>query len=216
MNARPLVPISYDAEIPEMLSPATPLTQKASVAPAPLGDFKLGHLCKVQWRQVKSLADSFWKRWRVEYLATLQPRRKWTTEKPDLQEGDIVLIKDIQANRNDWPLGRNVKAIPSSDSKVQKVMVKTLSQGVLREYLRSIADVVLLSLRTPATGVLGHYTYHKFAFEKPPTPRRVDEEGIFADTNLVIIDVYWREQSGINWTLQHARGRFRGPVGEEL
>ncbi|TWW74375.1 hypothetical protein D4764_14G0003760 [Takifugu flavidus] len=75
MNAQPLVPISYDAEIPEMLSPATLLTQKASLTPAPLGDFKLDHLCKVQWRQVQSLADSFWKRWRVEYLATLQPRR---------------------------------------------------------------------------------------------------------------------------------------------
>lgn len=148
MNARPLVPISYDAEIPEMLSPATLLTQKASVAPAPLGDFELDHLCKVQWRQVQSLADSFWKRWRVEYLATLQPRRKWTTEKPDLQEGDIVLIKDVQANRNSWPLGRIVKAIPSSDSKVRKVMVRTLSQGVLREYLRPITDVVLLSLRS--------------------------------------------------------------------
>lgn len=48
MNARPLVPISYDVDIPEMLSPATLLTQKVSVTPAPLGDFKLDHLCKVQ------------------------------------------------------------------------------------------------------------------------------------------------------------------------
>lgn len=37
MNSRPLVPISYDAEIPEILSPATLLTQKASVTPAPPG-----------------------------------------------------------------------------------------------------------------------------------------------------------------------------------
>lgn len=48
MNARPLVPISYDVDIPEMLSPATLLTQKVSVTPAPLIDFKLDHLCKVQ------------------------------------------------------------------------------------------------------------------------------------------------------------------------
>lgn len=46
--------------------------------------------------------------------------------------------------------------------------------------------------------------------------RRADEEGIFANTNLVIIDVFWREQSGIYQTLQFARGRFHGPVGEEL
>lgn len=80
----------------------------------------------------------------MEYLATLQPRRKWTSERPDLQEGDIVLIRDVQAKRNEWPLGRIVKAIPSSDSKVRKVVVKTLSQGVLKEYLRPVNDVVLL------------------------------------------------------------------------
>ncbi|XP_063044294.1 uncharacterized protein LOC134438616 [Engraulis encrasicolus] len=144
MNARPLLPVSNDAEVPEILSPATLLTQKASASPAPLGDFELDHLSKVQWRQVQSLADSFWKRWRSEYLATLQPRRKWTAEKPNLQEGDIVLIKDSQAKRNMWPLGRVVKAIPSADTKVRKVIVKTLSQGVVKEYLRPISDVVLL------------------------------------------------------------------------
>lgn len=131
MNARPLVPISYDAEVPEMLSPAPLLAQKASVTPAPPGDFELDHLYKVQWRQVQSLVDSFWKRWRLEYLATLQPWKKWTSEKPDLQEGDIVLIKTVQAKRNEWPLVRIVKAIPSTDTKVRKVMVKTLSQGVM-------------------------------------------------------------------------------------
>ncbi|XP_033999688.1 uncharacterized protein LOC117493300 [Trematomus bernacchii] len=141
MNARPLVPISYDTDLPEILSPATLLTQKASVTPTPPGDFELDHLCKAQWRQVQSLANS-WKRWKQEYLATLQPRRKWTEEQPNLQDGDVVLLKDVQAQRNDWPLGLIVKAIPSSDCKVRKVMVKTLGQGTVKEYLRPISDVV--------------------------------------------------------------------------
>ncbi|TKS64954.1 hypothetical protein D9C73_027746 [Collichthys lucidus] len=144
MNARLLIPVSNDAGVPEILSPATLLTQKASVSPAPLGDFDLDHLSQVQCRQVQCLADSFWKRWRSEYLATLQPRRKWTSEKSSLQEGDIVLIKDSQAKRNMWPLGRIVKANPSSDNEVRKVTVKTFSQGVVKEYLRPISDVVLL------------------------------------------------------------------------
>lgn len=71
------------------------------------------------------MADFFWKRWTLEYLATLKPWRKWTTEKPDLHEGDIGLIKDTQAKRNEWPLGAIVKAITSSDTKARKVMVKT-------------------------------------------------------------------------------------------
>ncbi|XP_049459039.1 uncharacterized protein LOC125905190 [Epinephelus fuscoguttatus] len=128
MNARPLVPISHDAEIPEMLSPATLLTQKASVTPTPPGDFELDYLCKGQWRPVQSLANSFRKRWKQKYLTTLQPRRKWTKEQPNLQDGDVVLIKDVQAKRNEWPLGLVVKAIPSSDGKMHKVTAKNLSE----------------------------------------------------------------------------------------
>lgn len=62
----------------------------------------------------------------------------------DPQEGDIVLIKNIQAKRNEWPFGQIVKAIASSDSKILKVIVKTLSQGVIKEYLRPITDIILL------------------------------------------------------------------------
>ena len=55
-----------------------------------------------------------------------------------------MLMKDIHAKRNEWPLGLIVKSIPSSDSKVRKVTVKTFSQGAVKEYLRPISDVVLL------------------------------------------------------------------------
>ncbi|XP_026113195.1 uncharacterized protein LOC113091779 [Carassius auratus] len=144
MNSRPLIPISSDTGMPQVLSPAMLLTQKASVAPAPPGNFEIGHLHKNQWRQVQMLADSFWKRWKQEYLSTLQPRRKWTEERESIQEGDIVLLKDGEAKRSEWPIGLIAKTIASSDGKIRKVMVKTAKQGVFREYLRPICDVVLL------------------------------------------------------------------------
>ncbi|KAK7930586.1 hypothetical protein WMY93_006981 [Mugilogobius chulae] len=117
MNARPLVPVTTDPETPEILSPAMLLTQKASPVLSPPGNFELKDLYKAQWRQVQGLADCFWKRWRQEYLATLQTRRKWTVEKPNVKEGDIVLLKDTQVKRNEWPVGMVVKAIPSDDKK---------------------------------------------------------------------------------------------------
>ncbi len=101
MNSRPLTPISTDACMPQVLSPAMLLTQKASVAPAPPGNFELGHLHRSQWRQVQMLADSFWKRWKQEYLSTLQSRRKWTEERENIQEGDVVLLKDGEAKRSE-------------------------------------------------------------------------------------------------------------------
>lgn len=144
MNARPLVPVSTDPETPEVLSPAMLLTQKASVVSAPPGDFELKDLYKSQWRQVQGLADCFWKKWRQEYLATLQTRRKWKGERPNIQEGDVVLLKDSQVRRNEWPVGLIVKAIPSGDNKVRKVEVKITKQGTAKTYLRPVTEVIVL------------------------------------------------------------------------
>lgn len=144
MNARPLVLVSTDPEKPAVLSPAMLLTQKASAVSAPPGDFKLKNLYKAQWQQVQALADSFWKRWRQDYLATLQTRRKWTGEKPNVKQGDIVLLKESQVKRNERPMGIIVKAIPSDDNKVRKVEVKIVKQGTAKTFLRPVTEVILL------------------------------------------------------------------------
>ncbi|XP_056400351.1 uncharacterized protein LOC130294492 [Hyla sarda] len=97
-----------------------------------------------QWKQVQSLADIFWKRWRQEYLVTLQPRKKWQDDKPNLQVGDFVLLKDSQAHRNEWPIGLIVGTDPSSDARVRKVEVRIVRQGIPKVYARPISEVVLL------------------------------------------------------------------------
>ncbi|XP_076849002.1 uncharacterized protein LOC143497110 [Brachyhypopomus gauderio] len=148
MNARPLVDVSTDPEKPEILSPSMLLTQKASITPSPPGDFDLKDLYKSQWRQVQSLAETFWKRWRHEYLCTLQTRKKWQGEKRNLQEGDIVLLKDNEVKRSEWPVGQIVKTVPSKDGKVRKVEVKIFKQGTVRVYLRPVSEVVLLLATT--------------------------------------------------------------------
>ncbi|XP_030596050.1 uncharacterized protein LOC115787465 [Archocentrus centrarchus] len=144
MNARPLVSVSSDPDSPLILTPATLLTQKVGAVPVPQGDFGEKDLYKRQWRQVQSLANSFWHRWRKEYLSTLQCRRKWKEPRPNLRQGDVVLLKDPLVKRNQWPMGVIVKAHPSSDGHVRKVEVKVIKDGKSRVYLRPVTDVVLL------------------------------------------------------------------------
>ncbi|XP_067309102.1 uncharacterized protein [Pseudorasbora parva] len=144
MNARPLVPISTDCEKTEILTPAMLLTQKACTVSAPPGEFSIKDMYKSQWKQVQNLADTFWKRWKQEYLPTLQTRRKWMDEKPNVQEGDVVLLKDSQVKRNEWPMGLVTKAIPSADGKIRKVEVKIIKQGTAKVYLRPISSVIVL------------------------------------------------------------------------
>lgn len=101
MNSRSLVPVSSDPDAPAVLTPSMLLTQKADILSAPEGDFDVKDLSIKHWKQVQSLADAFWRRWRQEYVTTLQPRKKWHTDRRNLQVGDVVLLKDSQAKRSE-------------------------------------------------------------------------------------------------------------------
>ena len=70
VNNRPLVPVSSDPSMPDVLTPSMVLTQKPSSLKAAPGKFGQKDLCRSnkQWRQVQHLANVFWSRWRKEFL----------------------------------------------------------------------------------------------------------------------------------------------------
>ncbi|XP_068127969.1 uncharacterized protein [Hyperolius riggenbachi] len=144
MNARPLVPVSSDPDTPMVLTPAMLLTQKTNSLSAPSKDLNTTQVQVKQWKQVQCLADTFWKRWKREYLSTLQRRRKWTEDCPNIKVGDVVLLKNDQEGRNEWPVGLVVNTLPSGDGKVRKVEVKITKNGTARVYLRPITDIIIL------------------------------------------------------------------------
>ncbi|KAJ8353216.1 hypothetical protein SKAU_G00207830 [Synaphobranchus kaupii] len=131
-------------EAPLILTPSTLLTQKIGVSPPPPGDFTKGDMFKHQWKRVQVLADTFWARWRKEYLNTLQSRQKWHRKKPNLKVGDVVLMKDNQARRNEWPMGIILKALPSKDGLVRKVEIKVTRHQTTKTFSRPTSEVVLL------------------------------------------------------------------------
>ena len=144
VNARPLVPVPSDPEMPEILTPATLLTQKSRALKSMPGNFSSTDLYSKQWRQVQYLANMFWTRWRKEYLPTLQPRRKWQNETRNLEEGDLVLLHCKESPRNFWPLAWITKAYASADSKVRKVDLVTAKDGSRKSYTRPVTEVILL------------------------------------------------------------------------
>lgn len=144
MNARPLVPVSTDAESPLILTPSMLLTMKTGPAPPPPGNFEKGILLKEQWKRVQSLADIFWSKWRREYLHTLQLRHKWQNKKHSLKEGDVVLLKDSRAKRNEWPMSIITKTVPGKDGLVRKVEVTTSQADTKKTFFRPVTEVVLL------------------------------------------------------------------------
>ncbi|KAL7840586.1 hypothetical protein AOLI_G00259090 [Acnodon oligacanthus] len=135
VNSRPLIPISTDPEDPFILTPATLLTQKTGPYPVPPGQFDDADLYKCQWKQVQSLANTFWGKWQKQYLSTLQPRKKWQNAEQNLTEGTVVLMKDGQFKRHDWPLGRITKVFPSEDGRVREVEIKVADKTGTKLFL---------------------------------------------------------------------------------
>ena len=87
-----------------------------------------------RWHRVQQLLGQFWKRWRREFLPSLNVRKKWFHPRHNLKEGDVVLIAESNAARGEWPLGRVMEVYPGEDGLVRVVRVKSKN----REYLRPV------------------------------------------------------------------------------
>jgi len=77
-----------------------------------------------RWRRVQELVRHFWKRWLCEWLPSLNPRKKWTRQRKDLQVGDLVLLLSPDTPRGKWPLGRIVQIYPGQDGHVRAADVR--------------------------------------------------------------------------------------------
>ena len=144
MNARPLTPVSADPDFPLPLTPATLLTMKTNHAVESFKeeDFNSKDLFKAEWRRVQHLANTFWSRWRTEYLPTLQIRRMWHEDGRNVGNGDIVLLRDNTVHRNEWPMGVIVNTNVSEDNRVRSVDVRLGKDR--KVYTRPVCEVIVL------------------------------------------------------------------------
>ncbi|KAL0895261.1 hypothetical protein ABMA27_011414 [Loxostege sticticalis] len=124
MNSRPLTVVSSDPS-PEVITPAhflmsTPLQYLPAV------DLKDVRINLVQRKQLlDSIVQSYWKKWRLEYLHTLQVRQKWTSPDRRIEVGTVVLVGQDDCPPLSWPLGVITETHPGSDKVVRVATVKT-------------------------------------------------------------------------------------------
>ncbi|XP_056017069.1 uncharacterized protein LOC125663253 [Ostrea edulis] len=145
INSRPLTPVSSDPDSPFVLTPNILLTQKHSSDSDILefGDIGVKDMLKSEWKRVQGLASQFWKKWKSDYLHLLQPRRKWKSEEPNINEGDIVLVKE-ESPRNHWPVAVVQRTFKSDDTLVRKIQVKLLRNDKPVVLVRPICEVIPL------------------------------------------------------------------------
>lgn len=145
VNARPLTTSNLcAADAPEPLTPNHLLTMKERVVLPPPGKFQREDVYALKWwRRVQYLVNEFWVRWRREYLQELQQRQKWVQPEKDIAVGDVVIVKEDDSIRSQWPLGRVAETYPSQDGSIRKVKLQMANRELNKDGSRKCPPTFL-------------------------------------------------------------------------
>lgn len=124
LNSRPLCALSDDPADLTALTPGHFLVGGPPVI-VPERDFGSTPSSRLnRWQLVSQMSQHFWRRWRHEYLATLQQRNKWLKTTPNVQVGQLALLKDELLPPAKWRLARVIGTQPGDDGRVRVVTLK--------------------------------------------------------------------------------------------
>lgn len=143
LNSRPLVCLSQDVSDYSYLTPghflmgcAPSSYPEQDIAEVPSNRLRF-------WRCCEQTRQHFWVAWSREYLSLLNKRTKWQKEYPNLKEGMLVLLINLNSPPLQWPLGRINRVFDGPDMKVRVVEVKTVD-GKL--HTRAVSKIVVLPI----------------------------------------------------------------------
>ena len=136
LNSRPITRVSSDPSDLEPLTPNHILLLRHNPCSAP-SEFEDSDKFQARWKRVHILANEFWARWVKEYLPMLQERQKWLKRRRNFKVGDLVIMKDTNIPRGQWPKALVQETLPDSDGVVRQVLVRS-ETGVLRRDVRKL------------------------------------------------------------------------------
>ena len=150
VNDTPLWACPTAPEDPSPLTPSMLITGRDYQGALPPNEFSeetvQGYGPK-RFGRVAHLSNLFWRRWRTEYLHTLMKRHKWRKPLPCIAIDDVVLVRDKQAYRGDWPMARVIGVKPGRDGLVREVDLRLAplrDTTACRFQKRPIHELVLL------------------------------------------------------------------------
>jgi len=97
LNSRPLGAMSSDPSDFKTLTAGHFLTMGPLVtlpSPEELTNSTVSVSPRNRWSLIQQIHQHFWLRWNKEYLHTLQERLKWDQQNVNLQENDLVIVKE--------------------------------------------------------------------------------------------------------------------------
>lgn len=132
LNSRPLSALSEDINAQSALTPAHFLIGSSMLTPAEPEELGTPGSILNRWRKLKALHQEFCRRWKEEYLKELHKRTKWKTPQIDLEEGDLVVLRNEPLCPTEWRLGRITKVYHGADGRVRVADLKTQNGPITR------------------------------------------------------------------------------------
>lgn len=137
LNNRPLCILSDDPSDPSALTPNHFLNVTSlRFLPAEMIDSNIPENRLTRYQLLNKIVQSYWKRWNLEYLTSLQQREKWNSPSNPVTVGKVVIIKDDNTHPMFWPLAVVTDIFPGRDNIIRAVKVKTSNGSYIRPVTR--------------------------------------------------------------------------------
>lgn len=137
LNSRPLGILSTDPSGPTTLTPAHFLSLGPTLSHLPAADLSSMPVNRLDHYQlVDQVVQSYWKRWKEEYLYTLQGRQKWTKDAEPIFEGTVVVLVKENTPPLHWPLAVVEEVFMGSDGVTRVARIKTKDGTLVRPLVK--------------------------------------------------------------------------------
>jgi hypothetical protein len=138
LNSRPLVPLSSDPAEYDCLTPGHFLIGRPLLSLPEVYIADTAIPLAQRWKLINQCAQYFWRRWRNEYLNTLQMRNRWMTDVPNISVNDMVIIKEPNVPPLQWRMARVQEVFPGADGVVRVIRVRTATGTFTRPVVKVV------------------------------------------------------------------------------
>ena len=140
LNSRPLGYASKPNYSTQILTPGHFLVGNSLVVlPEPV-EANLNIKISTHYEDLRNRINSFKRQWRSDYLSQMQTLSKWRKPFRNLEIGEVVLLKEMDAPPRSWPYGLIVDTYPDRQGHVREVDL--LTNGSIRR--RGITSLIPL------------------------------------------------------------------------
>ena len=95
------------------------------------------------------MLNNFTKQWKQEYLLNLREiTNQGNNKKPNIEPGDIVLLKNDQTKHCFWKMGKVVEMLPGRDGNIRAAKVKVPSARGTTVLSRPLQLLIPLEIRS--------------------------------------------------------------------